>query len=90
MRFNIVTQDMFLKFNSVLLIYFPSGKNHLLLLEHLFNMENAENKENNTTNHLNSPLPLPLPTTVELRTLCTQYVFAFTFHLDQVLKRVLS
>ena len=45
------------------------------------NMENAENEENNTTNHVTPP---PLPTTVELCTLCAHYVFAYIFHLDKV------
>ena len=38
-------------------------------------MKIAENKENDTTNPANNPPP-PLPTKVELFTLCTQYVFA--------------
>ena len=29
----------------------------------------------------------PLPTKVELCTLCTQYVFAYTIYLEQVLKK---
>ena len=37
-------------------------------------MKIAEN-ENNMTNPVNNPLP----TTVELFTLCTQYVYAYTF-----------
>ena len=38
-------------------------------------MKSDENEENNTTKHVNHPPPL-LPTTVELSTLCTQYVFS--------------
>ena len=49
-------------------------------------MENVENEENNTKSHVT---PSPLPTTVELCTFCTQYVFAYTFHLGQVKKKIL-
>ena len=46
-------------------------------------MEIAENEENNMTNPIYNPLP-PLLTTEELCTLCAQYVFAYTFQLEQV------
>ena len=51
-------------------------------------MDNAENEENSTYDKPRKQPPLP--NTVELCTLCTQYVYAYTFHLDQVLKRVLT
>ena len=45
-----------------------------------------ENQENNTINPVNNNPP-PQPTTVELYKLCRQYVFAYTFQLEQVLKK---
>ena len=48
-------------------------------------MKKAENEENNTTTTVNNP-PHPLPTTVELCTLFTQYVFAYILHLNQAFK----
>ena len=52
-------------------------------------MEIAKTEKNYTTNPVNNPPP-PLPTTVELCTLCTQYVFAYTFQLEQGLKKSFS
>ena len=52
-----------------------SLKMFLVLTFRTLNMENPENGENNTTDHLSNPLP----TTVELCTLCTQYVFGSGF-----------
>ena len=49
-------------------------------------MEIAEKEENNTTLPVSNPHPPP-PTTVELCTLCTQYVVAYTFQLKQVVKK---
>ena len=54
---------------------------HVYSSSSLMNMEKAENEENGTTNSVNNPPPLLLPTTVEL---FTHYVFAYKFHLDQV------
>ena len=51
-------------------------------------MEKAENEENNTTTPVNNP-PLLYPLQLEFCTLCTQYVFAYIFHLKQVLKKSL-
>ena len=31
--------------------------------------------------------PHPPPTTVEMCTMCKQYAFAYTFHLDQALQK---
>ena len=43
----------------------------------------SENEENKKANPCKQPPP-PLPTTEELCTLRTQYVFAYTFQLEQV------
>ena len=57
----------------------------IVTLDMILKMEIAENEENNTTNPVNPPPPLP--TTVELCTLPTKYVFEYTFKLEQVLKK---
>ena len=49
-------------------------------------MEIAQNEENNETSPLNNNPP-PSPTTAELCTVCTQYIFANTFQLEQVLEK---
>ena len=49
-------------------------------------MEIAQNEENNETRPVNNPPP-PLPTRVELCTVCKQYIFANTFQLEQVLEK---
>ena len=75
MCFNIVTLDMFLIFNIIPNYY----------LNTFVKMENAENEKNDKTNHVKTH---PLSTTFELCTLCTQYVFVYTFYLDKGFKKI--